>query len=141
MNHTYPLECGRARGEAQIPPDEQPKQIIGAYCDYSARLTCREHWFRLVWRSNYWIYITECLEPIGVGTSRRLQSKEGDVWAGELVCTHDAGKPVDSIGLVVATDEDLISLKWNRHCDGHFSINLPDGSSVVLPKPDGEFKP
>jgi hypothetical protein len=136
-SQTFTIECARAKGEQEIPGDEAPISITGAYCDYSASGRCREHWFRMVWRDK-WQYLSERLAPVGMRASERHQSIKGDVWAGEIVAGHDRGKPIDAIGIISIQPvggKHIQWLKFNRRRDGQFAITLPDGSVIVRPDP------
>lgn len=138
-SETFELECARAKGEQTIPEDEAPISITGAHCDYSARGSCREHWFRMAWRNDSWQYISRRLEAVGMTSSTRHQSKKGDVWAGEIVASHDRGKPIDAVALIVNRPEGVTNhilwLDFTRRRDGQLSITLPDKSTVVLRDP------
>lgn len=137
---SFALECARAKGEQTIPDEELPHRITGAFCDYSARGACREHWFRMVWRNDAWEYFSEHLAAVGMNSSTRHQSTSGNVWAGELVATHDRGKPIEAIALVTSgrsrdSEGELRFLKFGRRRDGQLSVTLPDSSVVLLPDP------
>jgi hypothetical protein len=138
----YSEECARARGERPIPADEAALQVLGAHCDYSARGSRREHWFRLAWRDGRWQYISEQLSGVGMRASTRHQGTYGDVWAGEVVAQHDRGKPVDMMYLIThdpnpshPSQAHKEPLTFTKRRDGRLSITLPDSSIITLPDP------
>lgn len=141
-SETFELESARAKGEQGIPDEEAPIVIAGAHCDYSARGSCRAHWFRMVWRNDSWQYISSRLAAVGMNSGTRHQTTKGEVWVGEIIASHDRGKPIDAVALIVnrpanAADAAgrILWLDFSRRRDGHLSVTLPDQTKLVLPDP------
>lgn len=132
------LAIARAKGEVDIPPEEAPVKVCGAFCHYGSRMQMRSHWFRMVWRNGKWQYFTGYLKPIGLRSATRHQELYGDVWVGEILAEHPRGGEVIAVYLVVSEGTDgLVSLDFYRRRDGNLSVKLPDGSNLVLPDPRG----
>jgi hypothetical protein len=131
------LACQIARGEAE-GPQEPVGQMIASKKDLNARGKVREWWFRMRWDGNQWAYLSE--ERLRGGTflaSDRHQTVYGDVYAGDVLITHDRGGPVDTEAKLVigAGEEGAAACPVTRRRDGQLSIRLPDGTDILRPNP------
>lgn len=153
MSTTTPTDTPRAIGPLTIAAceaaytdtvdDSGPgMEIRAARCDYSARGSRREHWYRMVWRGGEWQYLGDRrLGPVGLRADTRHQTTYGHVWPGELLVTHDRGGPVDGAWVVraVADGTDLskclVRCEVARTRSGDLRITLPDGRTLDRPNP------
>jgi hypothetical protein len=117
-----------------MPEDEAPLRIRGASKDYSARGSCREHWYRMVLRCGEWRYFSDGRLPAGnYLASDRQATTKGDVWIGELIVQHDRGGPINRAYLVTGGDENIVTCPVAARRGGGLSITLPDGTVVATP--------
>lgn len=130
-----------ARGEEQAD-DEPVGRLNGAYRDLNARGR-GEEWYRLRWTGREWSYLAQERLPAGrfLAADRKC-SRKGDVYVGDVLVTHDLGKPLDTEAqLVVAppapgdTAPRRVECKITRLRDGRLSIALPRGEPLVTPDP------
>lgn len=129
--------CDIAAGRTPADPASSGKRIIGAKKD----LNCKGRgppWYRMVYRRG-WQYVSSERLPSGsFRAEERRAEVYGNVYPGEIVVSHDRGKPVDAAWLVLTPDAEgqvLRSIEFASRRDGKLSFSLPDGSEVVLPNP------
>lgn len=133
------IACGR-----QVTAPDGSYRVKGAHKDYSARGSCRAHWFRMVLRGGQWTYVSDEYLPSGnFRASERHATVYGEVYEGELCVTHDRGKGVDSIAHLMTVDPsddslEMIDCKVVKSRDGNLRIHLPSGDVVVAPNPRGK---
>lgn len=136
MDERTERACQIAAGE---PGSEEPvKKITGAKRDLNAKGNGSE-WYRMVWRSGQWRYVSDERLPPGRFLAReRRCSVQGEVYEGEIVVQHDRGKPVDRAYLVCQPNEAgsvLEELPFKKLRSGELRIALPNGTQVDRPDP------
>jgi len=134
--------CGVAAGDRRPDPDARPKSIRAGHKDLNARGK-GTWWYRMAYRDGTWKYFSDERLPSGTFlASDRRATVKGDVFAGELVCSHDKGGPVDAVWLICdehegeggeATCMELCGMRKRR--DGMLVVALPDGREVAVPDP------
>lgn len=93
-------------------------------------------WYRMVYRAGAWTYFSNERLPMGTFlASDRRATVRGDVFVGELVCSHDKSGPVDALYLVVGGEDKILAVEWKKRRDGQLTITLPNGQEVVRPNP------
>lgn len=132
------VACDIATGRIPADPADAGKKVIGAKKD----LNCKgrgPQWYRMVYR-NAWQYVSSDRLPSGnfLAADRRA-TVYGIVYPGEIVVSHDRGKPVDCAWLVCPPDaygKVMVDIGCPaKRRDGQLYFTLPDGSVVVLPDP------
>lgn len=127
--------CDIATGKTPADPSETGRSIFGAKKDLNSKGR-GEHWYRMVYRSGGWEYVSDDRLPSGsfLASDRRCDAS-GDVYAGEIVIQHDRGGPVDVAYLVISPDEKMRKINFVKQRDGQLRFELPDGSEIILPNP------
>lgn len=130
--------CDIATGRAEPDEATESYSIRAAHKDYNARGSCREHWYRMVWRGGWQYFGDGRLPTANFLASDRRASVMGDVFPGEVVIGHDRGGPIDLAWLVTCDAED--PAKPLRKCQlarvrAGLKLTLPDGSEIVRPDP------
>lgn len=136
VTHACMLATGRVGQEAGAKP---AGRITAAHKDLNAKGR-GAWWYRMVWRSGTWEYYSDERLPMGTFLAHdRRATVQGDVWAGEIIVTHDKGSGLDSGGYLVCTpDADgkvLVEITWTKRRDGNLVFAMPDGSEIVTPNP------
>ena len=130
--------CDIAAGRAPSDPDALGKSITGAKKDLNARGNGPQ-WYRMVYRESGWQYVSSEQLPNGnYLASDRRATVYGDVFPGEIVVSHDRGKPVDAAWLICTPDEQgkvMTPCGIRKRRDGQLVFELPDASKIVLSDP------
>lgn len=129
--------CDIATGRSPADDAATGTRIIGAKKD----LNCKgrgPQWYRMVYRRSWQYVASERLPSGSFLASERRSEVHGNVYPGEIVVSHDRGRPVDAAWLVLTPDSDgkvLRKIEFASRRDGQLAFRLPDGSEVVLPNP------
>lgn len=133
------IACDIAAGRTPADPAGEGREIKGGYKNLNAKGNGPE-WYRMVWRSGVWRYVSDDRMPQGkyLASERRCEVR-GDVFGGELVAQHDRGAKIDTIYLIrINPDEagkSLMKCEFKMRRDGQLAIMLPDGTEVLVPNP------
>lgn len=128
------IVCGRAAAD----PSEEGKVITGAKKDLNAKGKGPE-WYRMVWRSGCWQYVSSDRLPSGnFRASDRRASVSGPVYTGEIVAGHDRGGQIDIAWVICPPDADgkvMVSIEFKKRRDGQLEFSLPSGDKILTPNP------
>jgi len=130
-----------AAGEIPADPDAKALRARGGVKDYNAKGNRRAHWYRMVWRSGAWEYVSQERLPSGNYLAHERQATvRGDVYPGEILVTHDHGAGLDKGALLVTLGSDgkiaFVDLDTANTRAG-LEITLPNGAIVKTPNPRG----
>ena len=137
------LACDVAAGRTPPAADARGHRVRAAAKD----LNCKGRgpwWYRMRLApqgkgGGAWQYFSAERLPSGTfRAAERRATVHGDVFAGDLVCSHDRGGPMDpTIYLVCDPDEAgrvLVECEgWAARRDGRIDVTLPDGTVVTVP--------
>jgi hypothetical protein len=127
------MACKVAAG-GPADPGATGRKLAAAHKDLNAKGR-GPWWYRMVWRGGSWQYFSE--ERLPAGTFRAAERRAtvyGEVYPGELVCSHDKGGPLDD-EVYLETGTELVECKVTKRRDGQLAVTLPDGVEVLRPNP------
>ena len=130
----------------EIQPEKEHENIAYRFAaakkDVSSSGKIRQLWYRMR-RSpgtDTWEYYGEGRLPRGNSSaSDRYGIVYGNLYIGDLVATHDHGRPIDRIDLVYFNISEnkakLNECEFNIIRGNMLQIKLPNGSMITLPNP------
>lgn len=134
------IACDIAAGRTLASPGASGTRIVAAKKDLNAKGN-GPWWYRMVWRNGSWEYFSTDRLPMGTSRAHeRRAAVYGEVFPGELVCSHDKGSSIDDeVNLVCFPDaDDKVLVECGavtKRRDGQLDIVLPDGSKITVPNP------
>lgn len=129
--------CDIATGKMVIDPNAEGAKIVGAKKDLNGKGN-GPYWFRMVWRDKSWQYVSEERLPNGnFLASDRRAIVYGQAYHGEIVVSHDRGKPVDIAWIIDLDKKDDVKheIPFVKTRDRHLLFTLPNGEKIKLPDP------